>query len=98
MSVRQSKVMIEDVVNEGFSDEELSLMFDVCRRTVLKVKAILATEAKFSLSQFASTKKTSLTDCALLLEQLNCDGDELWQCTLTGPQHNALITCTIEGA
>lgn len=98
MSVRQSKVMIEDVVNEGLSDEELSLMFDVCRHTVLKVKAILATEARFSLSQFASTKNTSLTDCTLLIDQLNCDGAELWQCTLTGPQHKALITCTIEAA
>ena len=98
MSVKQSKVLVEDVANEGLSDEELSLMFDVCRRTVLKVKAILATEAKFSLSQFASTKKTSLAGCTVLIEQLNCDGAELWQCTLAGPQQKALITYTIETA
>lgn len=96
MSVKQSKVLVEDVANEGLSDEELSLMLDVCCRTVLKVKAILATEAKFSLNLFASTKKTSLTDCILLIEQLDCDGAELWQCKLAGSKKKALITCTIE--
>ncbi|MCO1333148.1 hypothetical protein MO867_02225 [Microbulbifer sp. OS29] len=96
MSVKYSKVIVEDITSEGLSDDELSLLVDVFCRTVVKVKSIQASQAEFPLNKLATTKTTSLAGFTLSIMLTFHEGCELWLGQLQGQNRNLLITGTID--
>jgi hypothetical protein len=96
MSVKYSKVIIEDVTTEGLSDDELSLLVDVFCRSVVKVKSMLASQAEFPLNRLATTKATSLSGYTLSIKLTYHEGREFWLGQLQGQNKSLLITSSID--
>lgn len=96
MSAKYSRVIIDDINCEGFTEDEISSLVDLFCRLVGKLESVLAKRAEFELCDFASTKNSNLKSLKLVMTATIENGNKLWSGIFSDQKRSANIIGAID--